>query len=272
MRMSRRRWIALVAGAAGAGLAGDAFGPAAREVLLTRLDVAVPGLPEAFDGVRVGLVTDVHLPANGAAARRALELLAAERPEIVLHAGDLLEEAAHADVLVDFARRARGTAATFATLGNWEWKARFLPGPAREAYAAAGVRLLDNEHAIVERDGARLAILGVDDPVRGRPDPARALEGLDDVARLWMVHAPGIALQLPVGPRPAFVLAGHTHGGQIRFPPLPPLRIRGAGPFLAGSYEVPAGRLYVSRGVGTSGLRARLNCPAEVAVFTLRRE
>jgi predicted MPP superfamily phosphohydrolase len=271
MRMNRRRFLALAASVAGAGVAVEAFGPAAREVLLTRLDVTVPGLPETFDGVRVAQVTDVHLPANRAAAERALEILAAERPEIVVCTGDLLEEADQADVLVAFARRARGSLATFATLGNWEWKGRFGPDEAREAYAAAGVRFLDNEHAFVERDGARLAIVGVDDPVRGRPDPMRALAGLDASARLWLVHAPGIVPHLPAGPRPAFVLAGHTHGGQVRFPPLPPLRIRGAGPFLAGGYDVPSGRLYVSRGIGTSGLRMRLNCPAELPVFTLRR-
>jgi hypothetical protein len=268
--MSRRRWLALAAGAVGTGLAIEGFDDA-REVLLTRADVVLPNLPEAFDGVRVAHVTDVHLPANGDAAARALELLAAERPEIVLHTGDLLEDARAADVMVEFARRARGTLGTFATMGNWEWHGGLRPEAAREAYQAAGVRFLRNEHDWVERDGARLATVGLDDPVRGRPDPARAVEGLDGSARLWMVHAPGIASHLPLGPGPAFLLAGHTHGGQVRFPPLPPLRIRGAGPFLAGGYDVPAGRLYVSRGIGTSGVRARLNCPAELPIFTLRR-
>jgi predicted MPP superfamily phosphohydrolase len=268
--MSRRQWLALAAGAVGTGLAIEGF-DAAREVLLTRVDVVLPNLPEAFDGVRVAHVTDVHLPANGAAAARALELIAAERPEIVLHTGDLLEDARAADVLVEFARHARGTLATCATMGNWEWYGRLRPAAAREAYREAGVRFLCNEHDWVERDGARLAIVGLDDPVRGRPDLSRAVEGLEAEARLWMVHAPGMALRLPAAKEPALVLAGHTHGGQIRLPLLPAYRIRGAGPFLAGSYEVPAGRLYVSRGVGTSGLRARLNCPAELPIFTLRR-
>jgi len=268
--MSRRRWIALVAGAAGAGIAGDAFGPAANEVKLSRIDLLLPGLPEAFDGLRIAQVTDVHLPANHEAAARALELLAAERPDVVVHTGDLLERSTAADALVEFARQARGTLATFATMGNWEWWGGVVPALAREAYGAAGVQFLHNEHACLERDGARLAVVGLDDPVRGRPDPARALEGLDDATRLWLVHAPGLASGLPVARRASLVLAGHTHGGQIRFPPLPPLRIRGSGPFIAGRYPVAAGTLYVSRGVGTSGIRARLNCPAELPILVLR--
>ena len=271
--MNRRQWLALAAGAAGAagtGLAIDGF-DAAREVTLTRGVVKLPNLPEAFDGVRVAHVTDVHLPANRAAAARALELLAEERPEIVLHTGDMVEDARAVDVLVEFARQARGTLGTFATMGNWEWYGRLRPAAAREAYREAGVRFLCNEHDWVERDGARLAIVGLDDPVRGRPDLPRATEGLDAGARLWMVHAPGMALRLPAAREPALVLSGHTHGGQIRVPLLPAYRIRGAGPFVAGNYAVPAGRLYVSRGVGTSGIRMRVRCPAELPVFTLRR-
>ena len=270
--MSRRRWLALAAGAAGAGLGLEAFGPAARTVVLTRTDVTVPGLPEAFDGVRVAQVTDVHLPANGAAAAHALALLAAEQPDIVLHTGDALEEAAATDALVAFAARARGTLATFAAMGNWEWWAGLGPGAAREAYGAAGIELLCNASAVVEREGAQLVIVGLDDPVRGRPDAERALAGRDvQASRVWMVHAPGFTDLVPQGAQPAFIVSGHTHGGQVRLPGLPALRPRGSGRFLDGEYDVPAGKLYVSRGIGTSGIRARLNCPAELPVFTLRR-
>ena len=272
MPMSRRRWLALAAGVAGTGLAIEAFGPWARDVRLARPEVRLPGLPEAFDGLRVAQVTDVHLPANRAAAARAVEMLAAERPDVVLHTGDLLEDTDSVDVLGAFARQARGSLATFAVMGNWEWWARLRPEAAREAYAEAGVQFLINEHAVVERDGARLAFIGLDDAVRGRPDVARATAGvaLGD-ARVWMAHAPGFAPLLPRAAHPALVLSGHTHGGQILLPFLPAPTPRGSGRFLSGSYEVPAGQLYVSRGVGTSGLRARVNCPAELPIFTLRR-
>jgi predicted MPP superfamily phosphohydrolase len=272
MRMSRRHWLALAAGAMGSGLAIEAFGPAAREVLVTRRDVYLPNLPEAFDGVRVAQVTDVHLPANGAAAAHALALLASERPEIVLHTGDLLEDARAAAVLADFARRACGSLATFATMGNWEWWARFRPEAAREAYRAAGVDLLVNQHAVVEREGARLVIIGLDDAVRGRPDVDRATERVaPDDARIWLAHAPVLAPALPRATHPALVLSGHTHGGQILLPFVPALTPRGSGTFVSGSYDVAAGELYVSRGVGTSGIRARLRCPAELPIFVLRR-
>ena len=88
-------------------------------------------------------------------------------------------------------------------------------------------------------------------------------------------HAPGyidrihpIALGVP----PALlVLAGHTHGGQIRGPGCTPYVPRGSGRFRSGFYDSALGRVYVSRGVGTSDIPARFLCPPELPIFTLRR-
>lgn len=274
MRMSRRQWLGAVAGAglAGAGVSAHAFGPAADDVRLTRHDVRLRGLPEAFDGLRVAHLTDAHLPANAAAARRALALLAAERPEVVVHTGDMLERADAGDALLAFAREARGTLATYATMGNWEWFCGCRPAMARELWSAAGARFLDNEYDVLERDGARLVVSGIDDPVRGRPDPGTASPARDEgEARLVLLHAPGLAPALQARGGESLVLSGHTHGGQVRIPGLPAVTPAGSGGYVSGWYRVPAGRLYVSRGVGTSGLRARFRCPAELPLLTLRR-
>ncbi|MCU0622103.1 MAG: metallophosphoesterase [Gemmatimonadales bacterium] len=272
-RISRRGWLFAAAGVAGAGVLARACGEPARDVRLTRHDVALRGLPAAFDGLRIAQLTDLHLPAraNADAGRRALALLAAERPDVVLHTGDMLETLDAADALVALARAARGTLATFATLGNWEWYCGCTPPVARDLWAGAGVQLLDNECGWVERGGERLAIVGIDDPVRGRPDVARATAASGDAPSVVAVHAPGLAASLPARAAPSLVLSGHTHGGQVRLPGLPAFTPSGSGPFVSGWYGVPAGSLYVSRGVGTSSVRARLNCPAELPVFTLRR-
>ena len=70
----------------------------------------------------------------------------------------------------------------------------------------------------------------------------------------------------------ALNLAGHTHGGQVRFgaglvPFVPP----GSGRFVSGWYDTPAGRAYVSRGTGTSILPVRFTCRPELPVFRLRQ-
>jgi len=72
-----------------------------------------------------------------------------------------------------------------------------------------------------------------------------------------------------VAPRPAAILAGHTHGGQIRLPFYTPYVPYGSGRFVAGWYKDTVAPLYVARGVGTVGIHARLFCPPELPVFTL---
>lgn len=272
--LSRRRFLAAAAGAgaAGLGLTGYAFGPAATTVELTRHDVLVPGLPGALDGLRVAQLSDVHLPANAGAVRSALGLLEAERPEVVILTGDIVEQHRALDVLVAFARRARGTVGTYAVMGNWERAGGIEPSTARHAYEAAGVQFLCNEAAGLQVGSARLVIAGLDDWAGGRPDTGETLARVEHAdAIVWALHAPGFADLIPRGTPASLILGGHTHGGQIRLPLLPAVRPYRSGRFLEGWYQTPAAPLYVSRGVGTTDIRARFRCPAELPLFTLRQ-
>jgi predicted MPP superfamily phosphohydrolase len=254
------------------GLSAYAFGPAATTVELTRHDALVPGLHPSLEGLRIAQVSDVHLPANQGAVRHALALLEAERPEVVIFTGDIVERHRALDALVEFARRARGTLGSYAVMGNWEWAGGIQPADARRAYAAAGVRFLCNENTVLTVGRARLGIIGLDDWVNGHPDPAAAVAQAEPAdAAVWALHAPGYADLLPAGASGSLLLGGHTHGGQIRLPLLPALRPYGSGRFLAGWYGTATAPLYVSRGVGTTNIRARFRCPAELPVFTLRR-
>ena len=272
MRISRRQFLA-GAGATGAVVAADAFGFEAHRVLLSRHDVVVPGLPSGLDGLRIAQVSDVHFPGNQIAARAALEHLSRERPDIVLLTGDMTETARALTDVRNFAGEARGRLATIALLGNWEHRAGVTAAVARETYRSAGVDLLVNEGRTVDVAGAPLALVGLDDGVMGPADLAGARRGIvPGSTEIWMIHAPGFAETPPpdVAARPVLLLAGHTHGGQIRIPLLPPVKPVGAGRFLEGWYHDTFAPLYVSRGVGTTGIPARFRCPAEVPVFTLR--
>jgi len=270
-----RRWFLTVTGAiVASGLAADACSVEPRNVLLSRHLVALPDLPAALDGVKIAQVSDVHLPANRAAAERTLAILEAERPEIVLLTGDQCETSSALNDLVEFVRAARGSVATIAILGNWDYRGRAVGLLARRAYEQAGATLLVNEHTIVDVRGARLAFVGLDDMLSSSPNAAAALVGLPlEIPAIWTIHEPAFADYLAPAPtqRPAFVLAGHTHGGQIRIPGLPAFTPPGSGRFLEGWYTSTLGPLYVSRGIGTADVRARFRCPPELPIFLLRR-
>jgi len=262
------------AGALAAAVGADAFGLEANRVLLTRHDVRVPGLAGSMEGLRIAQVSDVHFPGNQRAARAALDHVRRERPEIVVLNGDMTESASALSAVSEFAAAAKGTIATVAVLGNWEYRAGVTREQAHPLYQAAGVDLLVNQSRVVDLGGSALALVGMDDVLSGGPDLVAARAGLaGDALELWVVHEPGFADQLEAPPsvRSALLLAGHTHGGQIRIPFLPPVKPVGAGRFLEGWYRDTPAPLYVSRGVGTTGIPARFRCPAELPIFTLRR-
>lgn len=274
--LSRRNFI-LASGAglvAATGLGAEAFLWAPRRLEVSRHEVPIPGLPAALAGLRIVHVTDLHFLTDlHAPGRRAMELVAAEAPDVTLVTGDLTENATLMPEVESFLRGVRGRLATVVTMGNWEYLVGVSPEMLRRTAERAGASLLFNETLTVEQGGARLAIVGLDDPRLGFPDPALALRELPaDATPIWAFHAPGYAdlLVRRPWPRPALIVAGHTHGGQILLPLAPVITPTASGRFISGWYRDTFAPMYVNRGVGTSGIRARFRCPPEVAVFTLR--
>ncbi|MFL5401943.1 MAG: metallophosphoesterase [Gemmatimonadales bacterium] len=272
MQLSRRHFLGGI-GAAGAAIAADAFGIEPNRVLVSRHDVPLRGVPRALDGLRIAQISDVHLPGNQLAARAALEHIHRERPEIVILTGDMTESPRAMTQVRDFAAEARGSLATVGILGNWEYHAGVEGSPTREAYRQAGVDFLRNSSKTVDVGGSPLTLVGLDDVLSGNLDLIEARRDVTAGAtEIWLVHEPVFADTPAAGvaARPALLIAGHTHGGQIRLPLLPAVKPEGAGRFLEGWYYDTLAPLYVSRGVGTTTIPARFRCPAELPVFTLR--
>jgi predicted MPP superfamily phosphohydrolase len=263
------------------GLAGVAapatyaFAAEPRHVVLAPQEVPVPGLPLELDGLRILQVSDVHLYGGiHPAARRTMELVAEARPDITLFTGDLCERQSQLGNLGSLMVACRGRLATLAVMGNWEYAAGISPARLGRTAEAAGAELLYNRVRTVTLGSATLAIVGLDDPRAGHADPEAAVAQVPAGATtIWTYHAPGFTDWLSPDrfPRPTFIAAGHTHGGQIRLPPIPALTPPGSGRFVAGWYRDTFAPLYVSRGIGTTGIRARFLCPPELPLFTLRR-
>jgi predicted MPP superfamily phosphohydrolase len=133
---------------------------------------------------------------------------------------------------------------------------------------------LRDEVAIVERDGARLAIAGLEDrivPHESDGLPALAARVPAGTPTVLLVHHPNA---FPAAARLGFplTLAGHTHGGQVALPGVPsvnPARMLMTA-FDRGTYVVDGAVLHVSCGIGTSGQRVRIGVPSEIAIVTLR--
>jgi uncharacterized protein len=269
--VNRRQFFKSAAALAGGIFLTDAV-LEARRLTVTRHEVSSPTLPPGLDGMRIAHLSDLHLPC--AAADRAAEAIEAEGVDLVVITGDTISRKRDLELVTPFVARARGRFGTLAVRGNNDHSVAL--SPLASAYAAGGTTLLENAHAVVQYNGAALQVIGLDDPGIGHPDVAAALRATDpSVPMLWLMHAPGFIDHLrpdpPSLPRALLVLAGHTHGGQIRAPGWTPVVPRGSGRFRQGFYDAPLGRVYISRGIGTTAVPLRFLCPPELPIFTLRR-
>ena len=220
----------------------------------------------------IAQVSDLHFPGNQRAARATLALLQRERPDIVVCTGDIVEHADALGMLTEFVSQIRGPRAVIGIFGNWERKAHISDALLADAYRRAGATMLQGARMVVREGTGRLGIAGLGDGLYQAPSlgPHMLDASLSD-ADLWLVHCPAYADELPEVPRkPAALLSGHTHGGQIRLPGWVPYTPTGSGRFVEGWYHDAHAPLYVSRGIGTVELPARFCCPPELPIFTLR--
>lgn len=225
--------------------------------------VPVPGLVRALTVLHL---TDVHIRVNDAWLRRLTDVVRAERPDLVAITGDVVTRGWEMDAADAFlAAIPAAPMGRWAVMGNWE----YWGGAPREVWEPVlqrhGIALL-HDRAVVA-DG--LDIIGTDDLLAGDPDVDAALAGASGQPALLLTHSPGIFPRIAKAPV-RVVLAGHTHGGQIRVPGLGPFFLpRGSGIYPWGWYEMNGVWMFVSRGIGWSVAPLRWRCLPEIARIRL---
>jgi predicted MPP superfamily phosphohydrolase len=230
-------------------------------------DLPITGLPPALDGLRIGLLTDIHHSASVPSddVSRAVKTVLAAEPDLVVLGGDYVTQAERrymnpvAELLAPLTSARLGA---FAVLGNHD-DDREMPA----ALEARGMAVLKDARTQIEFNGERLDLAGIRFWTRGVADLAKVLRGTGGTTLLLahdprrLVEAASLDVQL--------VLSGHTHGGQVIVPGLGAPAARRF-PVLAGLATRENTSLFVSRGVGTVYVPIRLNCPPDVSILTLR--
>jgi hypothetical protein len=140
------------------------------------------------------------------------------------------------------------------------------------ALQAENIGVLANQSEAIERDGARIWLAGVNDVLSQTADLSKTLHRVPaDEAVILLAHEPDFADEASRFPID-LQLSGHSHGGQIRIPFLPPLYLPAlAEKYFMGRYQVGPLQLYTNVGLGTMRIPMRLNCPPEITFLTLRR-
>lgn len=265
--------LAVLALALAATLAGAVN--ARRLARVRRVDVPIAGLPNALQGFTIAQISDIHVgpTIKQGYVEHIVQAVNALQPDMVAITGDLVDGpveqlAPHTRPLGSLAARH----GAYLVTGNHEyysgadhWVAEFR---------RLGLRVLMNEHVVLDHGDAQLVVAGVTDYSAGAFNPAQASNPAAAVAgapasaiSLLLAHQPrSAAAAAPAGYR--LQLSGHTHGGQF----LPwNLFVRFQQPFTAGLHRYQDMWVYTSRGTGYWGPPQRLGAPSEITLLRLVR-
>ena len=254
----------------------------------------IVGLPPAFDGFRIGQISDIH--AGSFTTRHAMAkgiwYLQHEAPDVVLFTGDLVNaRAEECDPFMDILEHIQAPYGVYAVLGNHDYGGyeKWSSRQAREAnfnrvldvFEKLGWDLMLNENRVLEHRGSAIALAGVENwgrqsrmPKKG--DLEQALKGTGDLdTRILLSHDPTHWKDL-VLPHPKHIhltLSGHTHGAQfglhtkrIQWSP-----VQYVYKHWSGLYQEDGQYLYVNRGFGYHGFPGRIGMPAEITIIQLQR-
>lgn len=231
---------------------------------------------DGFPSMTIGMVSDIHAGSNFVdqeRIRRVVRILNAGQPDLIALLGDYVTEnrlaaPIPAEQTASWLGELRAPGGVFAVLGNHDW---WQDGPGiTRSLQGAGLRVLEGEFATTEVRGQRLWVLGVPDATtRGafvEDALARAPRGAPVLA---LTHSPDIFPRVPEHVR--LTLAGHTHGGQVRFPLLGALVVpsRYGQRYAQGHISEGNRHLYVTSGLGMSIFPIRFGVPPEVVFLKI---
>ncbi len=240
---------------------------------VTEVEVKIRDLPRDFDGYRIVQLSDVHCGPHVPAwmflgwARRARSL----RPDLIALTGDLITTGeGYLDDVTAFVRGLEAPDGVFACMGNHDYF-QTEDGVIR-ALDAGGATLLRNRSTPLRHGDGVIHLAGIDDRWTHKDDVALALDRVPaDATVVMLAHDP--ASWPDIAARGvALTLSGHTHGGQFGLPGGGPKLNLGrlASRFSAGLFRARGSALFVSRGVGTTGVPTRVGMAPEIALLVLR--
>jgi len=260
--------------AVGAGQLLTRFpGNGAFELEVNELELALPRLPSALDGLRIAQLSDLHFSASvgkayfQAVVQRCNQL----SPDLVVLTGDLTEGDEQVAWIPDTLGRLTSRYGVFFVLGNHD----ILIDTARlcRVLSDAGLRHLDDRCVQLDVRGVPVILAGCELPWFRRAADAQTLpprRASDDPFVIALTHTPD---QLPWARAQGvdLLLAGHTHGGQICPPLIGPIIVpsRWGVKYAAGAFHTPPTLMYVSRGI-SGKYPLRFNCRPELACLVLR--
>jgi len=264
-KISRRQFLAsCFVGVFGTGLFEFSY---SQKIRITRRTLRLSGW--RANGFKIAFLSDFHIcnPRSFQRGIQAFQMALQEKPDIVALGGDLIDSVVEQDLSYfkrTLSEMDSSPIPVVAVTGNHEY-AHFKPSDIFNLFKKSHVQLLQNEILHFQD----VSIIGIDDPCSGQDRYDFIQTSRLSNSSIALVHTPDTVDRLP--PFVKLQLSGHSHGGQICLPFGIPIKTRPlAEKYTGGYYSKAPIPLYVSRGVGTSGIDLRLFCPPEITILTLQ--
>ena len=245
----------------------------AQPHVLRRLGITIAGW--LARPLRIAFLSDFHLGSHSGDVARLAAIVAeaaAQKPDLVLHGGDFVNMQPFGGgripprTIASILARLDAPLGRFAVLGNHDYV--YGAPEVADALEFHGITVLSDQRVTLRHDGHAVDLIGLHEARELRPAGLALLNALSPQRpTIVLAHDPFWFAHVPAGPH--LTLAGHTHGGQIRFPFVGALRNASRAP-LRWSYGhiVEDGRhLFVTGGIGTSAIPLRIGVPPEYAVI-----
>lgn len=235
-------------------------------------------VPESFDGFRITQVSDLHDALFGDHQEKLVKKVAATKPDVILITGDVIDSNRYnLEQSLQAVRQFVKIADVYYVIGNHEVATNNVQ-EIYESLTAIGVHVMPNTSVKLEREGASISIVGIEDPLNGYETKSMlstALAGVDqENLTVLLAHRPE-KFNTYVATNMDLVFSGHAHGGQIRVPFVGGLVAPGQGFFpkyTAGTFEDGDTTMYVSRGLGNSTVPFRIFNLPQLVVVELKAE
>lgn len=265
----------------------------AYDYRVRRQTIYLPKLPKAFDGIRMGQISDIHSGSfyNKKAVSGGVEMLLKENPDFIFFTGDLVNsQTSEVKNYTDIFSKVKAPLGVFSTLGNHDYGDYYTWNSIQEkqqnlkdmltVHKNMGYDLLMDENRRLKVDGEEIGILGIQNwgalsrfPKYGRMD--LATKNTDDLpVKLLLSHDPSHwqAQVLPQYPQIDMMFSGHTHGMQfgVRLPNFQWSPVQYIYKEWAGHYQQNNQQLYVNVGYGFLGYPGRVGILPEITIFEFR--
>lgn len=260
---------------------------------INRVKLSFDNLPEAFKGFKIIQISDIHAGSftNKKAVEHGVEMILAEKPDMAIFSGDMVNDRA-TEMLdyMDVFNKIKAPYGVFSTLGNHDY-GDYVQWPfegvskeqnlenLKKVHADLGWKLMMNEHAILEKNGEKIAVIGVENwgakarfPKFG--DLKKAAAGTDKYPfKILISHDPSHwdAQVRPLFPDIDLTVSGHTHGMQygVSIPGFQWSPVQYVYKQWKGLYENGNQKLYVNPGFGFIGYPGRVGILPEITVIEL---